>query len=102
MADRDQVLECLYRAIEEINDLNEGERRLEPKADTVLFGDEQGFDSINLVRFIVACEDEVNDTFDTDVSLTDDKALSRHKSPFRSVGAFADFVISVLDEAEGG
>ena len=97
MSTREKLLETIYQAIDDVNELALADQVLEKKPETVIFGPEGGLDSINLVRFIVAAEEQINEAFGTDLSLTDERAFLRKKSPFRTVDAFASFVLDLLD-----
>jgi acyl carrier protein len=66
--------------------------------DTVLLGAGGAVDSLGLVRLVMMIERQVEDDFEVPVSLTDEKALSQRNSPFRSVGALADYATSLLNE----
>jgi acyl carrier protein len=67
-------------------------------ADTVLLGAGGAVDSLGLVRLVMMVERQAQDDFDVPVSLTDEKAMSQRNSPFRSVGALADYLTSLLNE----
>lgn len=65
--------------------------------DTALIGSEKIMDSIGLVNFIVDLETEFLDR-DLEISLTSEAAMSSRISPFRSVGAIAQFIHKQLNE----
>lgn len=66
--------------------------------ETSLYGQNGIFDSIGLVSFIAEVEARVAEELDRDVVLADEKAMSRHRSPFRSAGTVVDYVESLLLE----
>lgn len=63
---------------------------------TTLLGPSAVLDSLGLVRLIAATEEEVAARHGVSVTLADERALSETNSPFRSVGALADFVATAL------
>jgi acyl carrier protein len=59
--------------------------------DTALFGREGILDSLALVSLVVAVEQAIEDELGVSVSLADAKALSQRHSPYRTIGALADY-----------
>ena len=66
--------------------------------DTVLYGAEAVLDSLGLVNVIAAAEDMLLDTFDTEVWLTDERALAQAESPYRTVGSLSRYIVLLLRE----
>jgi len=60
-------------------------------ADTPLFGADGVLDSIGLVSVVVELEQKVSELAGRDVSLMNDRALSRSRSPFRTVRTLAEY-----------
>ena len=61
-------------------------------ADAPLYGDDGVLDSLGLVTLLVSVEQAVEDELGASISLTDEKALSEARGPFRSVGSLTTFV----------
>lgn len=95
----DVLSEILAPAIEEARRNIPSAAKLEPKIDSPLFGD-GGLDSMGLVRFIIMVEERIEDRTQVQLTLASDKAMSRKSSPFRTVGALAEYVGECL-KAEG-
>jgi acyl carrier protein len=72
-----------------INDVNYGTR---------LIGSTSQLDSSDLVQIIVEVEDLINLKFGTDLTLTDEKAMSRTTSPFINIETFVSFINEKLNE----
>ncbi|MCA9541210.1 MAG: hypothetical protein KC620_20055 [Myxococcales bacterium] len=70
-----------------------------PADDAPLFGDGGPLDSMDLVNFAADVEDAVNARFGADVVVADARALSRSRSPFRSLRALAEWCAELLDAA---
>lgn len=68
--------------------------------DTALFGPDGLLDSIALVSLVVAVEEAVEDGHGVSVTLADQRALSRSRSPFRTVGSLAEYAQEQI-EGEG-
>ena len=93
---RDQVLALVKAAVDEINEELDQDRLRNVTEETPLFGDEEGIDSLSLVVLIASLEQEVEEAFGLPVELADEKAMSRHRSPYRTVGALTDFILEQL------
>lgn len=87
----DDLVDLVHRCLVELCE----EQALEAPAgvgpDTALFGPDGLLDSIALVSLVVAVEEAVEDAHGVSVTLADQRALSRSKSPFRTVGALAAY-----------
>jgi len=101
MADK-RILKVICDAIEELNTYQDEDEKLELSEDTKLFGSNSKLDSIGFVNFIVDVEQRVNDTFDTDVILMDEKAMSLKNSPFKDVKALTEYIETLLGGQENG
>lgn len=66
-----------------------------------LLGPGSTLDSIGLVTLIVDVEQRLADEYDVSVTLASENAMSRRQSPFRTVGALADYISELaLDSGE--
>lgn len=68
--------------------------------ETALYGAEAVLDSLGLVNVIAAVEDMLIDTFDTEIWLTDERALAQAESPYRTVGSLSRYIVLLLREGE--
>lgn len=93
---RDQAFRIVKAAIEELNEELEYDTLESVSDDTPIFGGEDGIDSLSLVRLVVAIEQRVSEELDTDVVLSDEKAMSAKRSPYRTAASLADFVAERL------
>jgi acyl carrier protein len=66
--------------------------------ETRLFGSKGLLDSIGLVTVICEIEQHISDELGLSLTIADDRALSLERSPFRTVGLLADYVLTLLDE----
>lgn len=95
---KDKIFEIISSAIEELNEELDYEELENVTADTAIFGGESGIDSLSLVSLVVEVEGQVNDAFDANVTLADEKAMSSRNSPYRNVSAFTDFIMAKLGD----
>ena len=63
---------------------------------TRLIGSSSVFDSSDLVQVIVEIEEKINQEYNTDITLTDEKAMSRTTSPFVNIGTLVKFIVDNL------
>lgn len=67
-------------------------------SDTRLIGSSGVFDSMDLVSFIVELEEAIEERFDIEISLANEKAMSRRTSPFINVTTLSTYVIERINE----
>jgi acyl carrier protein len=89
----------LFEVLREYAD--EADLELEFTDETPLFGRESAIDSLGLVTIITEFETQINDTYDTELVLADDRAMAMKRSPFRSPARLVDFALERLVEARG-
>jgi acyl carrier protein len=65
---------------------------------TYLIGPRSFLDSLTLVSVIVDIEQKVNDEYGVSISIADERAMSQEKSPFRTIGALAEYVQLLIKE----
>ncbi|WP_457618700.1 hypothetical protein [Lutibacter sp.] len=63
-----------------------------------LIGDNAKLDSMELVTFLVEVEQEINERFNTTISLMSERAMSRSSSPFRNVEALVEYILELINE----
>jgi len=65
---------------------------------SVLLGNDAIVDSIGLVNLIVDVESALAEK-DIEITLTSEDAMSRRKSPFRSVDTLSDYIIELIQKS---
>ena len=91
--ERGDVVEIICRIVRQV--------RGAPKQvdeSTCLFGAQGFLDSLRLVSVVLETEQEINDSYNLSISLADNPAVSRERSPYRSVASLADYVLAVAAE----
>lgn len=68
-------------------------------AATPVLGGKSDLDSMAVVHLIVDLESRLQETYGKNWILADERALSRNRSPFRSVGDLRDFIIETTPES---
>lgn len=87
-----ETLSLIQRAIQDFNDQNLEEEHLVDTPEAPLFGKEGKLDSLGLVNLILAVEERISNELDLNITLADERAMSRKNSPFRTVQSLADYV----------
>jgi acyl carrier protein len=99
--DRDTILaEIIFPCYRDVTSglaLPEAEQ-VEPSADLRLFGRDQKLDSLKLVSLVVAVERRIEEKLGRRLVLADERAMSQSASPFRTLGALADYIVQLLAE----
>lgn len=68
-----------------------------PNADTAIYGNNGGLDSLGLVSFITDLEQSLNDELGIEVILADEKTMSMRNSPFKDVATLTKYILSLTD-----
>ena len=94
-----EIIEIIKNAVLELNQFRSEGEQLVYSENLVLFGSGALIDSLDLVSVITEIEEALSDNFQIEVSLTDDRALSRMPSPYDSVGLLVEFVNEVVSDS---
>jgi D-alanine--poly(phosphoribitol) ligase subunit 2 len=94
---KEQIIKLIYASIDEVNSQNEDDKQLSKTETTVIFGKGSTLDSLGLVNLIVSLEQAVNDEFEVEITLADERAMSQENSPFKTVTSLADYIISLVE-----
>jgi acyl carrier protein len=98
MISRENVTEMLKNAIKSFNDSTDNSYNLKFDESLVLFGRKGKLDSIGLVNFVVAIEEEIESTTGETIVLGDDIALSQDDNPFQSISTLIDYIVNKLKD----
>jgi acyl carrier protein len=92
MINREEIIQLIFRAIDEVNQLLPPERRLQKTHETILSDrfEMGGLDSLGMVNFIIALEQVIREETQVSLSLADDLTISQEHNPFETVAALAD------------
>ena len=96
------ILSSVYAAIDEANAMRKGPEHLRKSLDTPLIGSGSQLDSLGFVNFIVALEMSLEQQTGVVLDLANTQALSQESSPFRTVGALAEYIARLLEEKRNG
>ena len=92
-----KVQDIVIQTLKEVNEELDTPQLQNPDADTRLFGGRGVLDSLALVSFVTDLEEAIDEAFDRQVVLADEKAMSQKTSPFRSVRTLSAYIVKLLD-----
>ena len=93
-----QIEELIIGALNDVNDEQPDDERIDVGPTTPLFGPNAQIDSLALVSVIVDVETALNVDYDLPISLTDDRAMTREISPFDDVQTLKDYIVELVAE----
>ncbi|MEJ7826540.1 MAG: hypothetical protein WKF91_00030 [Segetibacter sp.] len=88
----------ILQTLTDLADTLPEEQKFIPDENTKLFGPGSPIDSLTLVSFIVELESIFSTEHNIDIVLTDDRAMTRGKSPFDSVNDLSDYIVEIANE----
>jgi acyl carrier protein len=97
--EKEEIKEIVISNVKALVETLPSEQQFEVNEDTVLFGKGSLIDSLSLVSIIVDLETvfSIDYGYD-DISLTDDRAMTRKQSPFDSVTTMVDYIDELINQ----
>lgn len=97
-ANKEQVTTTILNTLKDLVDTLPEDQKFSPHKNTRLFGAGSPIDSLTLVSFIVELESVFSSEYDSEIVLTDDRAMTREKSPFDSVDELSNYIVEITSE----
>ncbi len=97
--DRSRLVSLIITVVRDIHDPSGTAGNLAVDENTWLFGRDGLFDSVGLVSVILAVEQDVSNATGRAITIADERAMSRTRSPFLTVGSLATYTAELLREA---
>jgi len=88
------IKNIIIDAFQKINEIRED--KLIINEDTKFIGSQSIFDSLDLVNFIILLEEEIFKQTGKQITLVNDKAFSRTKSPFYNVESITEYIKEIV------
>jgi hypothetical protein len=95
---KQELVEMMLELLQDVLDENDEGEGLKAAPEAPLVGPEAIVTSMSLVSFITDVELAIDETWNSELMLVNEKALSREKSPFRSIDALSDYVLELAAE----
>lgn len=96
--EKPEILELVLNAIEMTNNMREEDRQIPKSETTELYGANGHLDSMGLVAFLIDIEESLLDE-DLQITLSDERAMSQSKSPFRTVDTLVYYIEMLISES---
>jgi acyl carrier protein len=97
-----QILNLIYSAARDHNEVAEGESQLDMSPDSVFFGTGGQLDSLMLISLVVGIEDRIQEEFEVSLDLANEKAMTQTPQAFRTFGSLAAHISDLLKEISNG
>jgi acyl carrier protein len=97
---KQEIITIVINQLEQLNETFPDVQKIVVTDQTVLFGSGSSIDSLSLVSVIVDLEMLFSDEYGFDISLTDDRAMTREISPFDSVSSLSDYIFEIISEGQ--
>jgi acyl carrier protein len=94
-----EIEQIVLDAIRNANKARSPERQLAVDRDAPLFGSGSPLDSLGLVALVIDIEEAFADR-GIALSLTDERAMSQHRNPFRTVSVLTAHISTLLAETK--
>ena len=98
MITADVVDAVIYRALDAINLEREPDDQVPVATSTSLFGVDAALDSLEFVSLITDVETSINLEHGMDISLADERAMTRPLSPYSTVTTLRDYILELAQE----
>ena len=95
-----EITTIVINQVQQLNYTFPESQKITVNENTVLFGNGSSIDSLSLVSVIVDLEMLFSDEHGFDISLTDDRAMTREISPFDSVTRLVDYIFEIINEKQ--
>jgi hypothetical protein len=93
---KQELIEMMLEVLQDVVADSEDVLNDEVTALTPLVGEVAAITSLSLVSFITGVELMIEENHDVELTLVSEEALSRSKSPFRTIDALADYVLTLV------
>ena len=97
---KEKIIKVIFSSIDEVNQHINSNQKIAKDLDTVLMGENSSLDSLDLINIITTVEENIEDYFNTNITLADEASISRDKAPFESVRALAEYIEELLERKE--
>ncbi len=98
MTTNKKVIQSMFKAVAEVNQILPKDRRLEESCETILVGQSGKLDSLGLVNLIVAVEQQIQAEFGVAIALANEEVMSQNSSKIQTIGSLGDYITSLLEK----
>jgi acyl carrier protein len=95
---KEKINEIVISTVKSLIETFPEDQQFQVTNNTILFGYKSQIESLSLVSIIVDLETIFFDEYDKEISLTDDRAMTRKISPFTSIDSLVEFIYEIICE----
>lgn len=95
---KNKIVEIISDSIEDINE--SGNDITFNGIETELMGGKSALDSLGLVSLIIQIEQKIEDEYNVNIIIADEKAMSLRNSPFRTVSTLANYIEKLIEDVD--
>ena len=96
---RERIVELIIETVKGLDDELDNVDLSALTEKTRLYGSNGILDSLALVTLTVDLEEKISDVFGKEVVLASENAMSKARSPFRSINRLAEYVSQLIEKA---
>ncbi|PAF48857.1 hypothetical protein BKH41_04305 [Helicobacter sp. 12S02232-10] len=93
-----KIQNLICKSLQNLSDELENDALKNPDASTKIYGGGGNLDSLALVSFISDLEESISDTLGIDITLADERAMSRRNSPFKDVQSLNEYILELISQ----
>ena len=93
---KEYILEMIYSIIDEHNDLNPDDLKLEKSLETSLFGSESNLDSLGLLNFLVELENIIKKNIHQDICVINELLFLEENNPYDNVDTLSEYIFKQI------
>lgn len=95
---QEKIQTIIIQALKNLADELENPQLQNPNSQTKIYGTDGNLDSLALVSFITDVEEMIDNEFNTNITLADEKAMSSRNSPFKDVDTLTQYIQNLIQE----
>ncbi len=95
--EKNEIHQIIFSAIDLANNARQEDEQIPVSDDTELYGSNGHLDSMGLVGFLIDIEESLQDR-DLQITLSDERAMSQSRSPFKNVQSLTDYIDTLVKE----
>lgn len=96
--DQERIEQLIVVTLEGVTEVLEIQPAEPISTNTQIFGQKGFLSSMGLVTFITDLEERIEEELGETLILADDRAMSRERSPFRSISSLTQYVAFLLED----
>ena len=97
--EKSAIQSIIFSAINMANHARVDDAQIPVGDDTQLYGENGHLESMSLVAFLIDIEEAMLDE-GIQITLSDEKAMSQSRSPFRNVKSLTDYIYTLIQDAK--